>query len=409
MLLSLHCISLTCASSSPQAREAVDAHPKAPVAALLHARCLLRVGRREEALTALRQAAAAALPTADSKTAGKEDEEDEEDEDGEDGGDAAGQEGGSLESAGEVQAMDAAWAASRAGPMLRATRAAERRQAIAIDHYERGRFDEAASAYREALQCVEAGAWDDVHCRAALHANVAACLRRDKKQEAAVAECDKALSLLPRFGRALFRKAACLLEAGKPVAAVDAFEELYRVDRTWPRLSDWLLRSHAAQRRNAECGDTDDSPNRRSSSSRPRKSWYSSGADAGNDAGGSSSSPGGEGGEETDGDKLSKESDHYIVLGVTCDATDKQIQQAYRMRSLKFHPDRKGGSTAAFQRIAQAFQTLSDPDKRTMYDQGVDIKSRRGGGDSDDSEEVRATWQCRRDSNPRPLPCIAPA
>ena len=44
--------------------------------------------------------------------------------------------------------------------------------------------------------CVEAGAWDDVHCRAALHANVAACLRRDKKQEAAVAECDKALSLL---------------------------------------------------------------------------------------------------------------------------------------------------------------------------------------------------------------------
>ena len=62
-------------------------------------------------------------------------------------------------------------------------------------------------------------------------------------------------------------------------------------------------------------------------------------------------------------------------------------QAAYRLRSLKFHPDRKGGSTAAFQRIAQAFQTLSDPDKRSAYDQGVDIKSKRGGGsDSDDSD-----------------------
>ena len=58
-----------------------------------------------------------------------------------------------------------------------------------------------------------------------------------------------------------------------------------------------------------------------------------------------------------------------------------QIQQAYRMRSLKYHPDRKNGSTAAFQRIAQAFQTLSDESKRAAYDQGVDIgKSRRGGG-----------------------------
>ena len=94
------------------------------------------------------------------------------------------------------------------------------------------------------------------------------------------------------------------------------------------------------------------------------------------------------GGSADDGDKISRETDHYVVLGVTADATEKQIQQAYRMRSLKFHPDRKGGSTAAFQRIAQAFQTLSDADKRSAYDQGVDIKSKRGGGgsDSDDSE-----------------------
>jgi curved DNA-binding protein CbpA len=94
------------------------------------------------------------------------------------------------------------------------------------------------------------------------------------------------------------------------------------------------------------------------------------------------------GGDADDGEGLSKETDHYVVLGVTADATDKQIQQAYRMRSLKYHPDRKGGSTAAFQRIAQAFQTLSDGDKRANYDAGVDIKTRRGGGsDEDDSSD----------------------
>jgi hypothetical protein len=113
-------------------------------------------------------------------------------------------------------------------------------------------------------------------------------------------------------------------------------------------------------------------------------------------AGSSGTSPGGrssggDGGSAApalaDEASIATESDHYVVLGVTCDATDKQIQQAYRMRSLRYHPDRKGGSTAAFQRIAQAFQTLSDVDKRANYDQGVDIKTKRGGGDSDDSEE----------------------
>jgi hypothetical protein len=94
---------------------------------------------------------------------------------------------------------------------------------------------------------------------------------------------------------------------------------------------------------------------------------------------------------EAEAEALAHESDHYIVLGVTADATEKQIQQAYRMRSLKFHPDRKGGSTATFQRIAQAFQTLSDTHKRAAYDQGSDIKCKRGGGDgsSDDEDEER--------------------
>jgi hypothetical protein len=55
-------------------------------------------------------------------------------------------------------------------------------------------------------------------------------------------------------------------------------------------------------------------------------------------------------------DILAREVDHYAVLGVTTDATEKQLKTAYRMKSLKFHPDKKGGHTAAFQRIAEAYE-----------------------------------------------------
>ena len=56
------------------------------------------------------------------------------------------------------------------------------------------------------------------------------------------------------------------------------------------------------------------------------------------------------------------------------------------------------GSTAAFQRIAQAFTTLSDADKRANYDAGVDVKStRRGGGSDSESEEDEEHKQSLRE------------
>jgi tetratricopeptide (TPR) repeat protein len=260
----------------------------------------------------------------------------------------------------------------------RALRAAERRQVIAADAYDRGSFAEAAAAYAGALAGVEAGARDDRHNRAALHANVAACLRRDKRPLDAVAACDAALALLPRYGRALFRRAVCLLEAGRPGDAVEAFEALYRVDRAWPRLSEWLLRAIAAQRRVK--GRTTDAPQR----SKRARDYFGSGA-------GSSPTPPASPGAPADDEiaKFAAEKDHYVVLGLTCDATEKQIKAAYRMRSLKYHPDRAGAShTAAFQRVAAAFAVLSDADKRAAYDQGVDVKAaRKDGRDEDDSED----------------------
>merc|ERR1712176_62978 len=46
-----------------------------------------------------------------------------------------------------------------------------------------------------------------------------------------------------------------------------------------------------------------------------------------------------------------------------------------------------GGSTRAIQRIATAFQTLSDPEKRQLYDEGADLKQGRGDSDSDSDDE----------------------
>lgn len=57
---------------------------------------------------------------------------------------------------------------------------------------------------------------------------------------------------------------------------------------------------------------------------------------------------------------------YYEVLGVPRDATDTDIKKAYRTLSLTHHPDR-GGDTTKFQEINAAYETLSDPQKREMY------------------------------------------
>ena len=52
---------------------------------------------------------------------------------------------------------------------------------------------------------------------------------------------------------------------------------------------------------------------------------------------------------------------------MTTDATDKQLKTAYRMRSLQFHPDKPNGNTAAFQRIADAYQVSRHPPHKLFY------------------------------------------
>jgi curved DNA-binding protein len=60
--------------------------------------------------------------------------------------------------------------------------------------------------------------------------------------------------------------------------------------------------------------------------------------------------------------------DHYTTLGVQRTASQDEIKQAYRRLAAKHHPDR-GGDTAAFQKIQQAYDTLGNDQQRAAYDQ----------------------------------------
>lgn len=72
--------------------------------------------------------------------------------------------------------------------------------------------------------------------------------------------------------------------------------------------------------------------------------------------------------------------DFYAVLGVSRSASDAEIKKAYRKLAAKYHPDKPSGDEGKFKEISEAYETLSDTEKRAMYDQfGSDYSNRQGG------------------------------
>ena len=58
--------------------------------------------------------------------------------------------------------------------------------------------------------------------------------------------------------------------------------------------------------------------------------------------------------------------DYYDILGVKRGASSDDLKKAYKKKAMKYHPDR-GGDEKQFQKINEAYDTLKDPQKRTIY------------------------------------------
>ena len=73
--------------------------------------------------------------------------------------------------------------------------------------------------------------------------------------------------------------------------------------------------------------------------------------------------------------------DYYDILGISKGASGQEIKTAYRRAALKWHPDRNKTSEAGakFKEVTKAYEVLSDPKKREMYDQYGESAFNRGG------------------------------
>ena len=84
--------------------------------------------------------------------------------------------------------------------------------------------------------------------------------------------------------------------------------------------------------------------------------------------------------------RIMAKQDYYELLGVSRDSSDRDIKKAYRRLAMKYHPDRNPGDKEAedkFKEISEAYEVLSDAQKKAAYDQfghaGVDGQGGMGG------------------------------
>ena len=85
--------------------------------------------------------------------------------------------------------------------------------------------------------------------------------------------------------------------------------------------------------------------------------------------------------------------DYYEILGVDKNVSDEELKKAYRKLAKKYHqdanPDNKKEAEAKFKEVNEAYEVLSNPEKRKMYDQfGTADPSQGFGGGANHSPKT---------------------
>ncbi|KAK3989532.1 DnaJ subfamily C member 7 [Cladorrhinum sp. PSN332] len=186
------------------------------------------------------------------------------------------------------------------------------------NEYKAGRWQAAFDKYTAALEIDPSNKGTN----SKLYQNRALCRLKLKQYDEAVTDCEKAVSLDPSYLKARKTKATALGCAEKWEAAVREWKSIQELDPE--------DRSIAKEVRRAELEL-----------------------------------------------KKSLRKDYYKILGIEKTATETEIKKAYRKLAIVHHPDKNPGDKTAearFKDISEAYETLSDPQKRERYDSGVDLQ-----------------------------------
>lgn len=183
--------------------------------------------------------------------------------------------------------------------------------------YKAGRWQAAIDKYTQALEIDPTNRGTN----SKLLQNRALCRTKLKQYDEAIEDCEKAISLDSSYMKARKTKANALVAAERWEAAVKEWKALQELD-----------------------------PEDRSIAKEVRKAELEL--------------------------KKSQRKDYYKILGVSKDADDNTIKKAYRKAAIVHHPDKNQGDPEAeerFKDIGEAYETLSDPQKRARYDSGEDL------------------------------------
>lgn len=221
---------------------------------------------------------------------------------------------------------------SSAAKLLKRVKKIQRLKNEGDENFKASKHQEAFDSYSACL--LETEGTSLVQFKSKLFCNRAAALSSLALYEEAISDCDKAIELDPAYAKAYSRRALCL-------RALGGKERLQRAVFDYEKVEELQGSPTAESRENIK---------------RTKQEL-----------------------------KIAKRKNYYELLGITNNEsahTTEDIKKAYKRAALKYHPDKQGNSSEEekkiaeekFKDVSEALMVLSDPEKRRLYDRGMDLE-----------------------------------